>query len=373
MNIVIAAGGTGGHLYPAIAVAREFLQRDPSTRILFVGTTRGIERKVLAHEGFSLQCINANPLMGKRPVEMIKALVTLPMSLWQSLRILKAQGADLVFGVGGYTSPAMLMAAFLRRIPGVILEPNAYPGMANKVVAPLVQRIFLAFDSTVQFFDREKARVVGTPVRQAFLDAREPDAGRVETGIKRHLLIFGGSQGAKAINSAVIEALPLLSAMKDDLIITHQTGEADHARVIAAYEKAVVSAHVVPFLYDMPAVLRTADLVVSRAGAMTIAELTVSGKPAILIPLPTAIYNHQLRNAEVMAQAGGAVLLPQAELTGPSLARTITDILRESQRLQAMSQHSWNMRRSNAAETIVRECYDIIRRRHETSRSARVL
>ncbi len=372
MNIVIAAGGTGGHLYPAIAVAREFLQRDPATRILFVGTTRGIERKVLAHEGFSLQCINANPLMGKRPIEMIKALVTLPMSAWQSLRILKAQGADLVFGVGGYTSPAMLVAAFFRRIPGVILEPNAYPGMANKVVAPLVQRIFLAFESTAQFFDRQKARVVGTPVRPAFLDAGTP-VDRVEAGTKRRLVIFGGSQGARAINSAVIEALPWLSAMQDDLAITHQTGEADHARVVAAYEKAGVSAQVVPFLYDMPAVLRSAALVVSRAGAMTIAELTVCGKPAILIPLPTAIYNHQLRNAEVMVQAGGAVLLPQAELTGPGLAQVITDVLREPQRLETMSRHSWNMRRNDAAETIVRECYDVIRRRHETRGSARVL
>ena len=373
MTIVIAAGGTGGHLYPAIAVAREFLQSDPSTRILFVGTTRGIERKVLTHEGFSLQYINANPFMGKRPIEMMKALATLPMSVWQSLRILKSQGADLVFGVGGYTSPAMLMAAFIRRIPGVILEPNAYPGMANKVVAPLVQRIFLAFESTMQFFDRQKTRVVGTPVRQAFLDAVKPDAGRGETGTKRHLLIFGGSQGAKAINSAMIEALPLLATLKQDLVITHQTGEADHARVVAAYEEAGVSAQVVPFLYDMPAVLRTADLVVSRAGAMTIAELTACGKPAILIPLPTAIYNHQLRNAEVMARAGAAVLLPQGELSGAGLARSVTDIMRDPQRLQAMSRHSWTMRRSDAAEAIVRECYDVIRRRHETSGSARVL
>lgn len=373
MNIVIAAGGTGGHLYPAIAVAREFLQRDPATRILFVGTTRGIEGKVLAHEGFSLQCISAHPLMGKRPIEMMKALATLPVSVRQSLTILKAQAADLVFGVGGYTSPAMIVAAFLRRIPGVILEPNAYPGLANKAVAPFVQRIFLAFESAVQYFDRRKTRVVGTPVRQAFLDALGPDAGRVEAGSKRHLLIFGGSQGAKAINSAAIEALPWLSAMKDHVTITHQTGEADHVRVAAAYETAGMPATVLPFLYNMPAVLRGTDLVVSRAGAMTIAELTVCGKPAILIPLPTAIYNHQLRNAEVMAQAGGAVLLPQADLTGASLARTIMEVLREPQRLQTMSRQSWNMRRCDAADAIVRECYDVIRRRHETRGSARVL
>lgn len=373
MNVVIAAGGTGGHLYPAIAVAREFLRRDPSSRILFVGTTRGIERKVLAHEGFPLQCIDANPLMGKSPLEIVKAVVTVPKSLWQSLGILKQQGADLVFGVGGYTSPAMLVAAFLRRIPGVILEPNAYPGMANKAVAPFVQRIFLAFESTVKFFDPGKISVVGTPVRQAFLESVDPDAGRTGARAIRHLLIFGGSQGAKAINSAVIDALPMLADMKDRLLITHQTGEADHARVVAAYAEAGISAQVVPFLFDMPTVLRSVDLVVARAGAMTIAELTACGKAAILIPLPTAIYNHQLRNAEVMAQAGGALLLPQADLTGEGLAQAVTELLREPQRLQAMSRHSWNMRRSDSAETIVRECYDVIRRRHETSGSARAL
>lgn len=372
MNIVIAAGGTGGHLYPAIAVAREFLRRDPSTRILFVGTTRGIEQKVLAHEGLPLRCITAHPFMGKRPVEMLKALITLPISLWQSLGVLKQQSADLVFGVGGYTSPAMLVAAFLRRIPGVILEPNAYPGMANKAVAPLVQRIFLAFESTKQFFDRHKTSVVGNPVRRAFLES-SASASSDKDRSARHLLIFGGSQGAKAINSAVIEALPHLGTLKVSLTITHQTGEADHARVLAAYQQAGISAQVVPFLFDMPTALRAADLVVARAGAMTIAELTVCGKPAILIPLPTSIYNHQLRNAEVMAKAGGAVLLSQAELTGAALAQAMTEILSDRQRLEAMSRHSWNMRRSDAAETIVRECYDVIRRRHEASDSARAL
>ncbi|GMV50998.1 MAG: UDP-N-acetylglucosamine--N-acetylmuramyl-(pentapeptide) pyrophosphoryl-undecaprenol N-acetylglucosamine transferase [Nitrospirae bacterium] len=367
MTIVIAAGGTGGHLYPAIAVAREFLQRDPATKILFVGTTRGIEGKVLAHEGFPLHCIAAKPLMGKSPVEILKALAAVPVSLWQSLGILKAQRADLVFGVGGYTSPAMLLAAFLRKIPGVILEPNAYPGMANKAVAPLVQRIFLAFESTLQFFDRRRARVVGTPVRRDFLQRDEPDHRTMETAAAKRLLIFGGSQGAKAINSAVIDALPRLKALNQALAITHQTGEADLARVKAAYEAAGLSAQISPFLFDMPTALQAADLVISRSGAMTIAELNASGTPAILIPLPTAIYNHQLRNAEVMVQAGGAVLLSQGELTGGTLAQTVTDILCDPQRLATMSRCSWNMRRSDAAETIVRECYDLIRRRHETS------
>jgi UDP-N-acetylglucosamine--N-acetylmuramyl-(pentapeptide) pyrophosphoryl-undecaprenol N-acetylglucosamine transferase len=265
----------------------------------------------------------------------------------------------------------MLVAAAIQRVPGVILEPNAYPGMANKAVAPFVKRIFLAFDSTVQYFDRTKTRVVGTPVRQAFLEAAaeramSPAAGKAEA--VRRLLVFGGSQGAKAINQAMIDALPLLKKMPLALSITHQTGEADHARVAAAYEQLGVTAQVVPFLYDMPSVLREANLVVSRAGAMTIAELTVCGKAAILIPLPTAIYNHQLRNAEVMAQGGAAVLLPQGGLTGVRLAEEISAILTDAARLERMSRKSWEMRRVDAAETIVRECHELMGRRHETSR-----
>ncbi len=283
------------------------------------------------------------------------------LELLQDLEALRRPGRD----------PAGMQR--IGRIPGVVLEPNAYPGMANKAVAPLVQRIFLAFESTVQWFDRRKVSVVGNPVRRAFLETPASPSDSVKEGGARHLLIFGGSQGAKAINSAVIEALPLLGAVKERLTITHQTGEADHARVLAAYAQAGMSAQVVPFLYDMPAVLREADLVVARSGAMTIAELTVCGKPAILIPLPTAIYNHQLRNAEVMAQAGGAILLPQAELTGAGLANAITGIFNNPERLQTMSRHSWEMRRSDAAEAIVRECYDVIRRRHEASDSARAL
>ena len=164
MNVVIAAGGTGGHLYPAVAVAREFLRQDPATRVVFVGTLRGIESTVLAHEGFELELIGAKPLMGKRLLERVQALAAVPASLGQSSRLLKKRQADLVIGVGGYTSPTVLLAAFLRRIPSVILEPNAYPGLANRVVAPLAQRIFLAFESGKQFFRQKTVRVVGMPV-----------------------------------------------------------------------------------------------------------------------------------------------------------------------------------------------------------------
>ena len=367
MNVVVAAGGTGGHLYPAIAVAREFLRQDPATRVVFIGTSRGIEATVLAHEGFELELISAKPLMGKRLLEKAGALTAVPMSLWESLRLLKRRQADLVIGVGGYTSPTVLLAAFLRRVPSVILEPNAYPGLANRVVAPLARRIFLAFESAKQFFTQRTVRVVGMPVRRAFLAEPATGQARAMSG-GRHLLIFGGSQGAKAINQAVIEALAALQAL-NGLRVTHQTGAQDYERVTAAYRRASLDAEVAPFLYDMPAVLRSADLVVARAGGMTVAELTVCGKPAILIPLPTAIYNHQALNAAVMESAGAAVVLPQSELNGARLADTIETILNDSDRLRSMSAKSAAIGRSDAAEVIVRECYDLMGRHHETNRS----
>jgi UDP-N-acetylglucosamine--N-acetylmuramyl-(pentapeptide) pyrophosphoryl-undecaprenol N-acetylglucosamine transferase len=359
MTIVIAAGGTGGHLYPAVALAREFLQRDPMTKVLFVGTSRGLESKVLAHEGFELVLINAKPVMGKGLTDVLKGLCAMPLSLWQCGRILSQRQARLVIGVGGYTSPMMVLAAALKRIPRVILEPNAYPGLANKAVGPFVQRVFLAFESAARFFDQRKGRVVGTPVRKEFLtQCRPPGRERQRGG--HHVLVFGGSQGAKALNSAAIEGLPDLLKQRPHMTVTHQTGEADHDRVSQAYRRAGVTATVLPFVYDMPAAINAADIVVARAGAMTVAELTTCGKPAILIPLPTAIYDHQMKNAKVMEAAGAAVVLPQADLTGATLARSVAQILDDPQRMKAMEDASVGLRRLDAAEAIVRECYALI-------------
>jgi UDP-N-acetylglucosamine--N-acetylmuramyl-(pentapeptide) pyrophosphoryl-undecaprenol N-acetylglucosamine transferase len=369
MTIVIAAGGTGGHLYPAVALAREFLCRDPSTNILFVGTVRGVESRVLAHEGFELAMITAKPVMGKGPLDIIKGVLSLPIGIWQSLNILKRRQADLVIGVGGYTSPAMLVAAALKGIARVILEPNAYPGLANKVIAPLAQRIFLAFESAGTSFDRRKVRVVGTPIRREFLVRPDDSVSTKQDG--RHLLIFGGSQGARAINSAVLEGLPLLSQRLLGLTITHQTGEGDFERVSAVYRTLGIQATVVPFLYDMAAVLRTADLVVARAGAMTIAELTACGKAAILIPLPTAIYDHQMKNARAMEAAGGAIVLPQAELTGVKLGEMIETTLSDPQRLGKMQRKSFEMRRIDAGEVIVGECYALMGVTYDINQSTR--
>jgi UDP-N-acetylglucosamine--N-acetylmuramyl-(pentapeptide) pyrophosphoryl-undecaprenol N-acetylglucosamine transferase len=366
MTIVIAAGGTGGHLYPAVALAREFIRQDPRAEVLFVGTARGLESKVLAHEGFDLALISAKPVMGRGLLGSLTGLCAMPVSLWQCLRILRTRRADLVIGVGGYTSPMMLFAAALAGVARVILEPNANPGMANKAVGPFAQRVFLAFESAADSFDRSKVRVVGTPIRKAFLDDLEQN--REKSG-SPHMLIFGGSQGAKTMNAAVMEGLPELMTQLPHLIVTHQTGESDYARVAEAYRHAGITSQVMPFIYDMPSALRKADLVVARAGAMTVAELTACGKPAILIPLPSAIYDHQTKNAKVMETAGAAVVLPQSDLTGSLLVRTVAGILGNPDRLRAMSEASFSLRRIDAAEIIVRECYVLMGGHHDVNRS----
>lgn len=365
MKIVIAAGGTGGHLYPAVALAQEFLRQDPTTTVQFIGTTRGIEGKVLSHEGFELQTITALPVMGRGLSQALAGLASLPAGVCQSIKILKARRTELVIGIGGYTSPPALFAAWLLRLPRVILEPNAYPGMANRVLGPLADRIFLAFAAAASHFPRAKVRVVGTPIRRAFFEeggARRLTSPASGLDGRKTLLIFGGSQGAQAINRAVVDALPRLRALQPSVSIIHQTGEADHERIEAAYDAAGVRAEVAPFLFDMPAVLRAADLVVARAGAVTVAELTACGRPSILIPLPHAIHQHQLRNAEVLKKAGAAVLLSQADLTGDRLAETIEGVLRDENRLRDMGARSGALGRTDAAARIVQECRALVGR-----------
>ena len=368
MTIVIAAGGTGGHLYPAVALAREFLRRDPMTKILFVGTTRGLESKVLAHEGFELALISAKPIMGRGLLDMLSGVFAMPVSLWQCGRILRQRPTDLVIGVGGYTSPMMVMAAALMGIPRVILEPNAHPGLANKAVGPFVQRVFLGFPSAAGSFKTRKVRVVGTPIRREF-SVQSVAASAAKAADRRHVLVFGGSQGAKAVNSAAIEGLPEVLRRRPAISVTHQTGEMDYLRVKEAYDRAGVLVTVVPFLYDMPAAINAADVVVARAGAMTVAELAACGKPAVLVPLPTAIYDHQAKNAKVMEDAGAAIVIAQAELNGARLAQVLIGMLDDPDKMRAMAEASSSLRRLDAAEAIVRECYALIGDQHDVNQS----
>lgn len=353
MNVVIAAGGTGGHLYPAVALASEFRRRDEKGSIVFFGTGRELERRVLDREGFTLECIPAQGVVGQAWWKAARALCMVPLGIWHALHLLRKWRAALVIGIGGFAAPPVVVAAWLLRIPRVLLEPNAYPGLANRLLGPLATRVFLSFEAAAAFFAPSKVLVTGTPIRRAFFEGGTPPM----TEMSPTVVVIGGSQGALALNTAMIAAIPEFTRGPVSVHVIHQTGEADLERVREAYAQAGFPADVKPFLFNLPEVLRRADLVVSRAGAMTIAELTTCGKPAILVPLPSAAHRHQDANAAVMAEAGAARVIPQGDLTGSRLGREIAELLKDPTRLQAMATRSAALAPSNATERIVDACH----------------
>jgi UDP-N-acetylglucosamine--N-acetylmuramyl-(pentapeptide) pyrophosphoryl-undecaprenol N-acetylglucosamine transferase len=357
LHVVVAGGGTGGHLYPGIAVARELLRREPDAQISFAGTARGIESRVIPREGFALDVLRSVGLRGASPLAYARGLALIPLGLADAWRILSHRKPDVVIGVGGYSSGPVVLAAVLRRIPTLLLEQNAVPGLTNRSLAHLVDAAAVTFEETVTYFGR-RGFVTGNPVRAEFLEERaEPD----ETGAPR-VLIFGGSQGAHAINMAMVEAAPKLAAHRGGLAITHQTGERDLALVRDEYRRAGLEARVEPFLFTMDREIKRADLVVSRAGATTLAELTAAGKPAVLIPLPTAADDHQRKNAEVLARAGAAEVLDQRTLTGGQLADRIFALAADAARRDAMGRAARTLARPHAARAIADRVLALARR-----------
>jgi len=329
MRIVIAGGGTGGHLYPGIAVARE-LQRLAEAAVTFAGTAAGIEARIVPREGFELDVIRSAGLKGKSLRARLRGAALVPAGLIDADRILRRRRPDVVIGVGGYSSGPVVMAAAMRGIPTLVMEQNAVPGFTNRVVAPLVRAAAVTWPETARYFGG-KAFVSGNPVRAEFLHTLEgTDAAdqRDERGTRpARVLIFGGSQGAHAINMAMVEAAPELVRRHPGLQIVHQTGAADLEHVGGGYRRAGIEARVEPFLYAMDREMTEADLVICRAGATTLAELAAAGKPAVLVPLPTAADDHQRKNAEATARAGAAVVLEQQTLTGAALAAETSRLL----------------------------------------------
>jgi UDP-N-acetylglucosamine--N-acetylmuramyl-(pentapeptide) pyrophosphoryl-undecaprenol N-acetylglucosamine transferase len=360
LRVVIAGGGTGGHLYPGIAVARELLTRDPEARISFAGTSHGLEARVLPREGFPLDVIRSGGLKGKSLAERVRSAALLPLSLIDSMRLIAARRPRLVIGVGGYSSGPVVLAAAIRGIPTMVLEQNAVPGLTNRVLARVVRAAAVTFESTRTFFG-SKAFVSGNPVRPEFLQAVEPPMeSDANDGAPGRVLVFGGSQGAHAINLAMVEAAPQLAAGGPHLRLTHQTGERDVEMVRAAYRQAGLAADVEPFFFDMGRRLRHADLIVCRAGATTLAEVTAAGKPAILIPLPTATDDHQRKNAEALAAAGAARILPQADATGPVLAQQILALAADAGERGRMAAAARSLARPDAAKVIVDRALELI-------------
>ena len=352
LSILIAGGGTGGHLYPGIAVAREVLARVPDAQVTFVGTAAGLESRVIPREGFTLDLIRSAGLKGKSARMLMRGVALLPLSAVDAFRVITRRRPSVVIGVGGYSSGPVLFLAAVRGIPTLVMEQNAMPGFTNRLLASVVDAAAVTYDETTRFFGG-KAFVSGNPVRPEFFqnegehghDDRPPGAARV--------LVFGGSQGAHAINLAMVEAASRLAATAPGLAITHQTGERDLEMVRDGYRRAGLEARVEPFLFAMDREMNDADVVVCRAGATTLAELAAAGRASLLIPLPTATDDHQRKNALALVHHGAARMVEQSGLTGERLASEVLALVTDADERRRVESAARRLARPNAAQVIV--------------------
>ena len=345
MRAILAGGGTGGHVIPAIAIAHE-LQKRYRAEVLFIGTARGIENRLVPAAGFPLRLVQVGALNKVSLKTRLKTLFDLPRAVWDARGMLAEFRPDVVIGVGGYASGPAMLAAVLKQIPTLAFEPNVVPGFANRIVARMVSAAAVHFEETVPYFPH--AVVTGVPVREAFFEI----AGKPTAGDRPMLLVFGGSQGASAINQAMIQCLPALVRQVPNIHIIHQTGERDCDAAQAAYRKVGSSAEVYPFIADMPAFFARADLILCRSGASTVAEITAAGKAAVFVPFPRAADDHQRVNAQALERAGAAVVVEETKLERVWLADTIAALLGDPVRLQRMSQAARRLAHPDAARDI---------------------
>jgi UDP-N-acetylglucosamine--N-acetylmuramyl-(pentapeptide) pyrophosphoryl-undecaprenol N-acetylglucosamine transferase len=343
MRAILAGGGTGGHVIPALAIANQ-LKKSYAAEVMFIGTARGIENRLVPAAGFPLQLVRVGALKNVSLVTRLKTAFDLPRAIWDAGRMLNEFAPDVVIGVGGYASGPAMLAAVMKHIPTLAFEPNVVPGFANRVVARFVSAAAVHFEETAKYF--RHAEVTGVPVRQAFFEIRPKRDGTPT------LLVFGGSQGAHAINQAMIRCLPALQREAQGIHIIHQTGERDYNDALAAYRGLGESADVFKFIEDMPAAFARADLVVCRSGASTVAEIAAAGKPAVFVPFPRAADDHQTINALALERAGAAVLVEESKLEGVWLAETIATLLGDRPRLQRMSETARSLAHPNAARDI---------------------
>ncbi len=344
MRVIVAGGGTGGHVIPALAIAQELRSRYDA-EVIFIGTSRGIETRLVPAAGFELQLIEVGGLNRVDFATRLKTVLDLPRAVMTSAKVIREFRPDVMVGVGGYASGPAMLAAAMMNIPTVAFEPNVVPGFANRIVAPTVKAAAVHFEKTCHYF--RNCHVTGVPVRREFFNVprRPKDA-------QPTLLVFGGSQGAHAINQAMLQALPALMEAVPSIYVIHQTGERDYPEAQAAYLRAMPAAEVSPFIDDMPGAFARADLVLCRSGASTVAEIAAAGKPAIFVPLPTAADDHQRHNAATLASGGAARLLPQSELTPERLVAEIASLLRDRAGLARMSEAARGFAHPDAAAKI---------------------
>jgi UDP-N-acetylglucosamine--N-acetylmuramyl-(pentapeptide) pyrophosphoryl-undecaprenol N-acetylglucosamine transferase len=356
VKLLIAGGGTGGHVFPALAIAQEWKSRGAEREVVLVGTQRGIEMKLVPQAGLPLETLRVAGLKGKGGMTLVKNLAMLGSGLSDAFGVIKKHKPGVAFGVGGYAAGPMMLATWLRGIPNVIFEPNAEPGLTNKVLARFAKKIATGYEVSARAWG-DKAVVTGCPVRQEFFQIASPQPQK-----PFRLLVTGGSQGALPVNRAFIAAAELLSKRKEELRIVHQTGERDYNEVQAAYERCEFSVEVVPFLGNMAERFGWADLIVCRAGAITAAEVAAAGRAAIFIPFGRATDSHQLRNAQEMTNAGAGRVIVEPELTAERLTREIFSLLDRPQEIKAMAMKARRLAYPNAVRDIVNLIEEAARR-----------
>src|SRR5438876_183623 len=345
MRVILAGGGTGGHVIPAIAIAQE-LQKRYGAEVLFIGTARGLENRLVPAAGFALQLVKVGALNRVSFATRMKTAFDLPRAVLAAGRMLSEFSPDVVIGVGGYASGPAMLSAILKHVPTLAFEPNLVPGLANRIVARFVSAAAVHFPETAERF--RNAVVTGVPVRPAFFQIpRKPYVQASPT-----LLVFGGSQGARAVNQAVTRAIRPLLGRVPGLHVIHQTGERDYNDVLAAYTQAGFPAEVHRFIEDMPSFFARADLILCRSGASTVAEIAAAGKPAVFVPFPGAADDHQRRNAEALERAGAAVVVEETKLDEVWLVDTICALLEDPRRLSRMSDAARAMAHPEAARDI---------------------
>lgn len=346
LSVVFAGGGTGGHLFPGVAVAREVVRRHADARVVFVGAGRGIESRALAREGFPLERVRSRGLMGKSLRAIGRAIALAPVTVIDALAVLRRTRPDVVVGLGGYSAGPVVLLAALGGRPTMLMEQNAVPGITNRLLAPVVRAAAVSYDAASAHFGA-KAFVAGNPVRAAFFDSAIP-----RSDDRPRVLVLGGSQGAHTLNEALVGAAPALARGEPRLALTHQTGEGDLETVRAGYRAAGMRARVEPFLDTVAEEMRSSDAVVCRAGATTLAEVAASGRPALIVPLPRAAHDHQRRNAAVLAEAGAAEVVEEAVLRA-ELAPRLLALLGDPARRSAMSEAARRLARPDAARRVV--------------------
>lgn len=366
MKIIIAGGGTGGHLFSGIALAEELRTNAglQQSDITFVGTEHGIEARIIPKEGYPLEFIRARGFVGKSIFRKIIALSSFILGIFDSLRIFNSIKPDAVIGIGGYASAAMVLVAHFKGVPTVILEQNSIPGLTNKFLSKFADAIAVTYQESISYFPSHKTYLTGNPVRRNIMKRIEqPDYSlfSLEKGIFT-ILVFGGSAGASSINQAMINSLHHLPDLKKKIQIIHQTGTKDYDKVKEAYSRQNLKAFVAPFLYDMADAYSLADLVICRAGASTLAEITAVGRAAILIPYPFAAGGHQEANARKLADMGAAKIILDKELDGETLAKTIRYLYNETKTRAEMQKVSSALGRIDAGEKIMNIIFSLMRK-----------